>query len=61
VVVLFAVVKFTEGAWLIVIIFPALVYTLIRFNRQYRKEAAILEDPGDDLQPHRPNFSRASS
>jgi hypothetical protein len=58
VVVLFAVVKFTEGAWLIVIIFPALVSTLIRFNRQYRKEAAILEDPGDDLQPHRPNFSR---
>jgi len=58
VVVLFAVVKFTEGAWLIVIIFPVLVYTLIRFNRQYRKEAAILEDPGDDLQPHRPNFSR---
>src|SRR5215472_3268014 len=58
VVVLFAVVKFTEGAWLIVIIFPLLVYTLIRLNRQYRKEAAILEDPGDDLQPHRPNFSR---
>jgi amino acid transporter len=58
VVVLFAVVKFTEGAWLIVIIFPVLVYMLIRFNRQYRKEAAILEDPGDDLQPHRPNFSR---
>src|SRR5215471_1314874 len=58
VVVLFAVVKFTEGAWLIVIIFPALVYTLIRLNRQYRKEAAILEDPSDDLRPHRPNFSR---
>jgi phosphate acetyltransferase len=36
VVVLFAVVKFTEGAWLIVIIFPVLVYMLIRLNRQYR-------------------------
>jgi amino acid transporter len=58
VVVLFAVVKFTEGAWLIVIIFPVLVYTLIRLNRQYRKEAAILEDLGDDLQPHTPNYSR---
>jgi hypothetical protein len=58
VVVLFAVVKFTEGAWLIVIIFPVLVYTLIRRNRQYRKEAAILEDLGDDLQPHTPNYSR---
>jgi hypothetical protein len=58
VVVLFAVVKFTEGAWLIVIIFPVLVYTLIRHNRQYRKEAAILEDLGDDLHPHTPNYSR---
>ena len=56
--VLFAVVKFTEGAWLIVIIFPVLVYTLIRLNRQYGKEAAILEDPGDDLHPHPPNYSR---
>jgi amino acid transporter len=58
VVVLFAVVKFTEGAWLIVIIFPVLVYALIRLNRQYRKEAAILEDLGDELQPHTPNYSR---
>jgi hypothetical protein len=46
VVVLFAVVKFTEGAWLIVIIFPLLVYLLIRLNREYRAEAAILADPG---------------
>jgi hypothetical protein len=45
VVVLFAVVKFTEGAWLIVIIFPVLVFTLIRLNREYRAEAAILADP----------------
>jgi hypothetical protein len=58
VVVLFAVVKFTEGAWLIVIIFPVLVCMLIRLNRQYRKEAAILEDLGDDLHPHPPNYSR---
>lgn len=57
--VLFAVVKFTEGAWLIVILFPALVYALIRLNRQYRKEAAILQDlTGSDLQPHPPNISR---
>ena len=58
VVVLFAVVKFTEGAWLIVIIFPVMVYALIRLNRQYGKEAAILEDLGDELQPHTPNYSR---
>jgi amino acid transporter len=59
VVVLFAVVKFTEGAWLIVIIFPVLVYALIRLNKQYRKEAAILAEPGQhDVQPGTPNYSR---
>jgi hypothetical protein len=57
VVVVFAVVKFTEGAWLIVILFPALVYLLIRFNRQYRHEAAILGDLTGP-RPHTPNFSR---
>jgi amino acid transporter len=56
VVLLFAVVKFTEGAWLIVILFPALVFLLIRLNREYRHEADILA--GGDLRPHTPNFSR---
>jgi hypothetical protein len=59
VVVLFAVVKFTEGAWLIVILFPVLVYALIRLNRQYRTEAAILDSPGrSDLPLLTPNYSR---
>jgi amino acid transporter len=59
VVVLFAVVKFTEGAWLIVILFPVLVYALIRLNRQYRTEAAILDSPGQpDLRLLTPNYSR---
>jgi amino acid transporter len=40
VVLLFAVVKFTEGAWLILIIFPALVFVLIRLNREYQAGAA---------------------
>lgn len=35
--------KFTEGAWLIVVIFPILVLTLMRLNRQYRAEATVLE------------------
>jgi hypothetical protein len=43
VVLIFAVVKFTEGAWLVVIIFPVLVYALIRLNREYRLEAQVLE------------------
>jgi amino acid transporter len=44
VVAIFAIVKFTEGAWVIVIIFPVLVYLLIRLNREYRMEAGVLEN-----------------
>jgi amino acid transporter len=40
---IFVVAKFTEGAWLVVIVFPILVYALIRLNRQYRAEASVLE------------------
>ncbi|HTM83453.1 MAG TPA: amino acid permease, partial [Mycobacterium sp.] len=43
VVAIFAVAKFTEGAWLVVVVFPLLVFALIRLNREYRAEAAILE------------------
>jgi amino acid transporter len=48
VVVIFAVAKFTEGAWLVVVVFPLLVFVLIRLNREYRAEAAILEQVSDD-------------
>jgi amino acid transporter len=62
VVLIFAVVKFTEGAWLIVIIFPVLVFTLIRLNRQYRAEAGALQAIGDrrasGVGPSQPNYSR---
>ncbi len=40
---IFVVAKFTEGAWLVVIVFPILVYALIRLNKQYRAEASVLE------------------
>ncbi|HEY0226869.1 MAG TPA: APC family permease, partial [Mycobacterium sp.] len=40
---IFAVAKFTEGAWLVVVVFPILVFLLMRLNREYRAEAAILE------------------
>ncbi|OBA76314.1 DNA-binding protein [Mycobacterium sp. 1554424.7] len=40
---IFAVAKFTEGAWLVVVVFPILVFILMRLNREYRAEAAILE------------------
>jgi amino acid transporter len=59
VVVIFAVVKFTEGAWLVVALFIAGVPALIRLNREYRLEAAILERIGDRPRaPNPPNYPR---
>ena len=43
VVAIFAIAKFTEGAWLVVVVFPILVFALMRLNRQYRAEASVLE------------------
>jgi len=43
VVLIFAVAKFTEGAWLVVVVFPILVFGLMRLNRQYRAENSVLE------------------
>jgi hypothetical protein len=62
VVVIFAVVKFTEGAWLIVVIFPILVFVLIQLNREYRAEAGVLENIGErraaGYTPNQPNYTR---
>ena len=62
VVVIFAVVKFTAGAWLILIIFPVGVFALIRLNREYRTEARVLENLGErrasGAGPNQPNYSR---
>jgi amino acid transporter len=43
VVLIFAVTKFTQGAWVVVVAFPILLWILIRLNRQYRREAEALE------------------
>ncbi len=51
---IFAVAKFPEGAWLVVIVFPVLVFALIRLNRQYRTEASVLERSRTE----RPTFDR---
>jgi len=58
VVVIFAVVKFTEGAWLVVAVFPVMVFLLIRLNRQYRREAGIVEALSVGKPPDPPNFAR---
>ncbi|HLI45045.1 MAG TPA: amino acid permease [Acidimicrobiales bacterium] len=39
-----AVVKFTQGAWLVVVLFPILFTVLIRLHRQYEEEKAELEE-----------------
>lgn len=54
---IFAVAKFTEGAWLIVVVFPVLVLILMRLNRQYRAEAAVLETSHDE----HPDLTRYTS
>jgi amino acid transporter len=58
VVAIFAVVKFTEGAWVVVILFPALVFILIRLNREYREEAEVLGSINPEVLACPPNFSR---
>jgi amino acid transporter len=59
VVMIFAIVKFTEGAWLVVVVFPLLVFAFIRLNRQYRMEAQVLERIGTRSKPPEPpTYSR---
>jgi amino acid transporter len=44
VVVVFAVAEFTQGAWVVVVVMPLLIYALVRTNRQYRAEDTVLEE-----------------
>jgi len=62
VVVIFAWVKFTAGAWLILLIFPIMVFALIRLNREYRAESGALQNIGERRAsgelPRQPNYTR---
>ena len=59
VVLIFAVVKFREGAWLVLIVFAIMVPVLIRLNREYRMEARVLEGIGTRRQlPAPPTYPR---
>jgi amino acid transporter len=59
VVLIFVVVKFSEGAYLVVILFAIGVPTLIFLNREYRSEAEILERIGKrEKPPEPPTYSR---
>jgi amino acid transporter len=59
VVAIFAVVKFTEGAWLVVVLFPILWFAFIRLNQEYQMEAEVLERIGERKKPpEQPNYPR---
>ena len=42
VVIIFSVVKFSQGAWIILVLAPILVISLLRLNRRYVREQAVL-------------------
>jgi len=58
VVVIFAVVKFTEGAWVVVVLFVVLVPALIRMNREYTAEGEVLETISENQPPPPPHYAR---
>jgi amino acid transporter len=59
VVLIFAVVKFTEGAWLVVVLFIIGVPALIRLNREYEMEAGVLARISTRQRPPEPpTYSR---
>ena len=55
---IFAVVKFTEGAWVVVVLFVVLVPALIRMNREYTAETEVLETISENQPPPPPHYSR---
>ncbi len=58
VVAIFAIVKFTEGAWLVVVLFAIGVPALIRLNREYRAESAVLATITGKQPPPEPHYAR---
>jgi amino acid transporter len=58
VVAIFAVVKFTEGAWVVLVLFAIFVPALIRLNREYTAEAEVLETVGAEQAPPAPHYTR---
>jgi amino acid transporter len=44
VVVVFAVAEFTQGAWVVVVVMPLIIFALVGMNREYRAEDAVLEE-----------------
>ncbi|HTR92507.1 MAG TPA: amino acid permease [Trebonia sp.] len=58
VVLIFAVVKFTEGAWVVLVLFAVFVPALIRLNAEYRAEAEVLETVSGEQPPPAAHYTR---
>jgi amino acid transporter len=59
VVVIFIITKWSEGAWIVVLLFAVMVPVLIRLNREYRREARVLEGIGARRKiPDAPTYPR---
>jgi amino acid transporter len=58
VVAVFAIVKFKEGAWLVLVLFVVLVPALIRLNREYAAESEVLETLTEHHPPPPPHYAR---
>ncbi|HXP56710.1 MAG TPA: amino acid permease, partial [Streptosporangiaceae bacterium] len=58
VVAIFAVVKFTEGAWIVVVLFAVGVPALIRLNREYTMESDVLAAITGAQPPPPPHYAR---
>jgi amino acid transporter len=58
VVVIFAIVKFAEGAWVVIVLFIVLVPALIKLNREYSAEAEVLETLSENQPPPAPHYGR---
>jgi amino acid transporter len=61
VVAIFAIVKFTEGAWIVVVLFVVLVPALIRLNREYRMESEVLATISGHQPPPQPTYARRTA
>jgi amino acid transporter len=58
VVLIFAIVKFTEGAWVVVVLFAVLVPALIRLNREYSDESEVLDTISEAQPPPPAHYGR---
>jgi amino acid transporter len=58
VVAIFAIVKFTEGAWVVLVLFAIFVPALIRLNAEYQAETEVLDTVTGEQLPPPPHYTR---